>query len=110
MSPMRIWKVAAIAVVVALLGGALAVRSARGKAFRDRLYTNRHCCDLSFSQALNVTIQEERGTLFPSQIGQDKWVLFGIFPQVHDGYFIDVGSADGTIESNSKALEAHGWR
>ena len=107
---MRIWKVAAILVLIALLGVALAARSRRGAAFRDRLYTNRHCCDLSLAAALNASIQEERGTVFPSQIGQDKWVLFGVFPGVRDGYFVDVGSADGVIESNTKALEEHGWK
>jgi len=29
---------------------------------------------------------------------------------VRDGYFVDVGSADGVIESNTKALEEHGWK
>ena len=107
---MRIWKIAAIVVVVALLGGALAARSARGEAFRNHLETNRHCCGLSFAAALNVTIQEERGIVFPSQIGQDKWVLFEVFPRVRDGYFLDVGSADGTMESNTKALEERSWK
>ena len=107
---MRIWKIAAIAAALAVGGGLLAVRTPRGAAFRDRLYTNRHCCDLSLVAALNASIQEERGTVFPSQIGQDKWVLFKVFPGVRDGYFVDVGSADGTIESNTKALEERGWK
>jgi FkbM family methyltransferase len=107
---MRIWKVAAIVVAVTLAGGAVAAMSPRGAAFRDRLYTNRHCCDLSFAAALNASIEEERGSVFPSQIGQDKWVLFRVFPGVHDGYFVDVGSADGTSESNTKALEERGWK
>ena len=108
---MRAWKVVAIVVVGLALGaGALAARSPRGAVFRDHLDTNRHCCELSFAGALKVTIQEERGSVFPSQIGQDKWVLFGVFPGVRDGYFVDVGSADGTIVSNTKALEEHGWK
>jgi FkbM family methyltransferase len=106
---MRMWRVAAIPIALALGGGALAAWTPRGAAFRDRLYTNRHCCDLSFAAALNASIQEERGTVFPSQVGQDKWVLFKVFPGVRDGYFIDVGAADGTIESNTKALEERGW-
>ena len=111
MSLMRkLWTATVVLVAVTLIGGAAAVRSERGTAFRDRLYTNRHCCDLSFLDALNVTIQEARGTFFPSQIGQDKWVLFGVFPGIRDGYFVDVGSADGTLNSNTKALEARGWK
>jgi hypothetical protein len=46
---------------------------------------------------------------FPSQIGQDKWVLATTFPGVKNGFFLDVGSADGTVFSNTKALERHGW-
>ena len=106
----RMPKLAIVLVAAALIGAAAAARSERVAEFRDRLYTNRQCCDLSFLQALNVTIQETRGAVFPSQIGQDKWVLFAAFPGVRDGYFVDVGSADGTTESNTKALEERGWK
>jgi FkbM family methyltransferase len=106
----KFWTATIVLVVVALIGGAAAMRSERGMAFRDRLYTNRHCCDLSLLTALNVTIQETRGTVFPSQIGQDKWVLFRVFPGTRDGFFVDVGSADGTLTSNTKALEERGWK
>ena len=99
---MRIWKIAAIAAAMAVGGGFVAVRTARGAAFRDRLYTNRHCCDLSLVAALNASIHEARGAVFPSQIGQDKWVLFRVFPGLHDGYFVDVGSADGTINRTQR--------
>jgi FkbM family methyltransferase len=36
-------------------------------------------------------------------------VLKAVFPDVKNGFFIDVGSADGTINSNTKALEQKGW-
>ena len=42
--------------------------------------------------------------------GQDLWVLHSRFPDVRDGFFVDVGSADGVHLSNTKALEARGWR
>jgi hypothetical protein len=107
---MRAWRVVAIIVVVLALGaGAMAARSPDGAVFRDRLDRNRHCCELSFIKALQLSISEMRGAVFPSQIGQDKWVLFKVFPGVRDGYFVDVGSADGTIVSNTRALEEHGW-
>ena len=32
-----------------------------------------------------------------------------MFPDVVDGFFVDVGSADGTLASNTKALEETGW-
>jgi FkbM family methyltransferase len=46
---------------------------------------------------------------FPSQIGQDRWVEEAVFPDVTNGYFLDVGSADGVIDSNTWALEQRGW-
>jgi hypothetical protein len=46
---------------------------------------------------------------FHSQIGQDKWILGVVFPGVTDGYFVDVGSWDAVVYSNSKALEDRGW-
>ena len=106
---MRTLKLAALALVLVAAAAVYGTTTATGSAFRDRFYTNRHCCDLSFGRALQATIAESRGSVFPSQIGQDKWVLFGVFPGVRDGYFLDVGSADGTLESNSKALEDRGW-
>jgi hypothetical protein len=46
---------------------------------------------------------------FYSQLGQDKWILGEVFPGVEDGFFVDVGSWDARIDSNSKALEERGW-
>ena len=44
-----------------------------------------------------------------SQFGQDRWVIEEVFPGVTDGYFVDIGSANGVLDSNSKALEDLGW-
>ena len=62
-------------------------------------------------QALTLTLQEAigGGPSYPSEIGQDKWVIFKMFPGVRDGVFLDVGSGHGTIGSNTKALEELGW-
>ena len=46
---------------------------------------------------------------FYSQMGQDKWVSEEVFPGVKNGFFLDVGSGDGTLISNTKALEQKGW-
>jgi FkbM family methyltransferase len=46
---------------------------------------------------------------FHGQFGQDKWIIGAVFPGVKDGYFVDVGAADGVIFSNTKALEDLGW-
>jgi FkbM family methyltransferase len=71
---------------------------------------NRRCCQLSFMRNLQVTLDEIRGlTEYSSEIGQDKWVLEKVFPDVTDGYFMDIGSGHGTIGSNSRTLEERGW-
>ena len=46
---------------------------------------------------------------YPSEIGQDKWVIAKMFPGIVNGFFLDVGSGHGTIGSNTKALEELGW-
>ena len=71
---------------------------------------NRRCCQLSFVRNLQVTLDELRGvTEYSSEIGQDKWVLEKMFPDVANGYFVDIGSGHGTIGSNSRTLEHRGW-
>ena len=71
---------------------------------------NRRCCQLSVMRNLQVTLDEVRGlTEYSSEIGQDKWVLEKVFPDVTDGYFVDIGSGHGTIGSNSRTLEERGW-
>src|SRR4029450_7805736 len=49
------------------------------------------------------------GVRFYSQMGQDIWVSETVFPGVNNGFFLDVGSGDGTYMSNTKALEQKGW-
>lgn len=46
---------------------------------------------------------------FHSQWGQDKWIVACVFPGVRDGYYVDIGCADGVRDSNTKALEDLGW-
>ncbi|GAB4165146.1 MAG: hypothetical protein Fur0032_01700 [Terrimicrobiaceae bacterium] len=46
-----------------------------------------------------------------SQAGQDLWVLRDVFGFLCNGYFVDIGAADGIELSNSYALEKRfGWR
>jgi hypothetical protein len=103
-------KLAAILIVAVVLS-MLALRSPSAMKVRDNFYSNRHCCALSWSAALHATYEEQvLGHRFPSQVGQDKWVIFGMFPGVADGFFLDVGSGEGTNLSNTKALEERGWK
>jgi FkbM family methyltransferase len=71
---------------------------------------NGPCCQIPRYRRIVVSAQEMLGlAIFHSQIGQDKWVLEAVFPNVKNGFFLDVGSADGTINSNTKAFEQKGW-
>jgi FkbM family methyltransferase len=65
---------------------------------------------MPLSQSLIVSAKEKLGlATFYSQMGQDKWVSEVVFPGVKNGFFLDVGSGDGTFMSNTKALEQKGW-
>jgi len=84
--------------------------SPRGVEARKQLTVNRQCCDFSPLQMLRMTAREAiGGVTYPSEIGQDKWVIGRMFPGVSTGFFLDVGSGHGTIGSNTKALEELGW-
>ena len=90
---------------------AVMIGSPRGAEARKQYDANRACCDLSIPQALSLTFRQTLGgPSYPSEIGQDKWVIFKMFPGVADGFFLDVGSGHGTIGSNTKALEELGWK
>jgi FkbM family methyltransferase len=98
--------------IAALVGAALVVmlRSHRGIEARGQFTQNRACCGFSLGEALSLTLQQTLGgPSYFSEIGQDKWVIFKMFPGVTNGFFLDVGSGHGTIGSNTKALEELGW-
>lgn len=98
-----------LGVALPLVAGA-AFLSPRGQAFATHLAENRRCCQLPLSRAFVIALQETQGNPpYPSEIGQDKWVAEVMFPGVHDGVFLDVGSGHGQIGSNTKALEDRGW-
>ncbi len=46
---------------------------------------------------------------FKGVTGQDLWVMHSVHPGVTDGFFVDLGSADGIEISNTWALEKAGW-
>ncbi len=97
----------AVAIVI-LIGIALGARF--GPAYKAKVEANTACCQIPLLRNLLVSAAELSGRAkYPSEIGQDKWVLETVFPGVTNGYFIDVGSGHGTIGSNTKALEQRGW-
>jgi FkbM family methyltransferase len=44
-----------------------------------------------------------------AQAQQDLWVALAVAPGKRDGYYVDVGSADGIFHSNTKLLDSMGW-
>jgi hypothetical protein len=93
-----------------VIGGLGAMNYSRAEPFVARFMENRECCRIPVSRNVEVTLAELRGErTYTGEIGQDKWVLETMFPDVKDGFFVDVGSGHGTIGSNSKMLERAGW-
>jgi FkbM family methyltransferase len=73
---------------------------------RDRYLGGR-----SRSEKLALALEEALGLVhFHSTSSQDKWIAKYVYPKVRDGYFVDVGCADGVNQSNTKALEDLGWK
>jgi len=98
------------AVVALFLGVVALVAGFVGLKFGVHYQIDQECCQLPLSRSLVVTTKEKLGLArFYSQSGQDKWVSEEVFPGVKNGFFLDVGSGDGTYISNTKALEQKGW-
>ena len=97
-------RIAVLLVAVALVAGFV------GLKLGVRYQLNTECCQLPLSRSLLVTAKEKLGLVtFYSQTGEDKWVSEAVFPGVKNGFFLDVGSGDGTFMSNTKTLEQKGW-
>jgi hypothetical protein len=93
-----------LAALSSLLSGYLAFK------VRPIYDQNQQCCDIPRFTNLYLSLRELAGLVtFNSQIGQDRWIAYKVFPGVKNGYFVDVGSADGVNDSNSKILEDLGW-
>lgn len=94
-----------------ILIGVSTVSGVAGVKLGRQMQLNEMCCQVPGKRNLVISLNELlRLEGFYSQTGQDKWVLEAIFPGVTDGFFLDVGSGDGTANSNSKSLEQKGWR
>jgi FkbM family methyltransferase len=83
----------------------------KAEPFIAQFMANRECCRIPLTRNIAVTRAELRKERpYFGEIGQDKWVLETMFPDVTDGFFLDVGSGHGTIGSNTKRLEQLGWK
>lgn len=70
--------------------------------FRDRRHINRRYCQRSVARALMMTMAETiLGVRDQAATGQDKWVLHGRYPGVTNGFFVELGAADGALNSNT---------
>ena len=94
----------ALAATAALSGGYVGMKVAP-------IYEkNKECCELNRLTNLFLSLKEFAGLVkFHSQMDQDRWIVHRVFPGIKDGYFVDVGSADGVRQSNTKVLEDLGW-
>lgn len=96
--------------LAALVLGVAVASVAFGTALGRRFEANALCCEMPTRRNVALSLRETLGLAsFPSQIGQDKWASETVFPDVTDGFFLDVGSGDGVIHSNTFVLERKGW-
>jgi FkbM family methyltransferase len=103
--------VVVVLAVFVVVGGLGATSYSSAEPFITHFLANRECCAIPFMRNVSVTRAELRGErAYTGEIGQDKWVLETMFPDVTDGFFVDVGSGHGTIGSNTKTLERQGWK
>jgi FkbM family methyltransferase len=103
---LRSKNVASTLVVVCLVCALGPIGFFIGKQYRD----NELCCAVPAYRNLRLSVRQLLGHVqFHSQIGQDIWLTETALPGVRNGYFMDVGSGDGTVASNTKILEERGW-
>ena len=100
-------KASALAILIA---GVALVSGWAGLRIGEQAQKNSECCLVPRSRNVRLSVGQLLGREhFYSQIGQDIWALETAFPGVKHGFFLDVGSGDGVVASNTKALEDHGW-
>lgn len=101
----RLSRIGVIPVAAALVAAAGA-----GPLISRQFASNTSCCQVPGTRNIILSIREVLGlSTFYSQVGQDKWVSETAFPGVTNGFFLDVGSGDGTLDSNTRKLEENGW-
>jgi hypothetical protein len=99
-----------ITIITMVLVFAALVSGYVGMKLGVRSELNAQCCQIPRHRSPIVIAKEKLGLVtFHSQMNQDKWVSEAVFPGVKNGFFLDVGSFDGTFISNSKTLEQKGW-
>src|SRR5437016_4849437 len=98
--------------IAVTLIAALAVGSGYLGARVGILYrTNRLLFELSKKESLRQAVRLALGIQKHfAAAEQDLWVAFCVAPGKRDGYYVDVGSSDGVIHSNSNLFDQMGWK
>lgn len=72
---------------------------------------NRLLFELSKRDSLSAALLQAFGIRKYYAAGQqDMWVALAVEPGKRDGYYVDVGSADGVLHSNSYIFDRMGWK
>jgi FkbM family methyltransferase len=72
---------------------------------------NRLLFELSKRDSLTAALPQAFGIRRYYAAGQqDMWVALAVEPGKRDGYYLDVGSADGVVHSNSYVFDRMGWK
>jgi FkbM family methyltransferase len=100
-----------LALIVVLLlmsasgaGGYLGYRAGKADTFHSLLGISDDAKRRTYAIRYALGLEEFKGI-----IGQDLWVMHSVHPGVTNGFFVDLGSADGVEISNTWALEQKGW-
>jgi hypothetical protein len=95
----------ALALVIVAVGA-----SAAWLALWARYDVNRACPETPLVRSVVAAVLQRAGFLtFHSEICQDRWIVLEVYPGLRKGFFVDLGSGNGVVNSNTKTLEDLGW-
>jgi len=96
----------------AILAAGLAVGSSYLGARAGMHYKmNRLLYELPQGESVRAAVREALGIQKSYSAGeQDLWIVLSVAPGKRDGYYVDIGSADGVVHSNSYILDQLGWK
>lgn len=96
-----------VIVAVAALAGAAAIGVRIGTDYK----TYRVLFELGTQEALMLSAKQALGIQRTySEKLQDLWVVTSVRPGKRDGFYVDIGSADGVKDSNTKLMDQMGWK